>query len=356
MKLKRKHYVLFVLIGLTMTFILGPKPHYPEYNGKISPMETPIDQLETMIADRENQESLLKPGNAAYFQWADGTPTQTEYAIVFLHGFSASPAAGSPVVTDFAKRYGCNLYTPRIAGHGLNTIESFVDTSPADMINSAKEALAIGKVIGKKTIVIGSSTGCTLGAYLAAESPEYVQSMMFFSPNIELASSTSNMLLWPWGQYLVRLVVGKYRTVKTLVNTPAEDSWTIKYRTEGLVSLKYLIRETMTEEIFRKIKQPVYVGYYFKDEEHKDKTVSIPAMEKFYSQLATPADKKRMEAIPEAGAHVMLSDIQCLDVKAVTMKANAYAEEVLGLKEVTIRDTVASDSLVENPGNPIENQ
>lgn len=355
MKLKRRHYVLIVLIGLTMTFILGPKPKYPAYDGKISPIDIPIEQLESFVAEREKKESLLKPGNEAFFQWADGTPRQTEYAVVFLHGWSASPAAGTPVVTDFAKKYGCNLYTPRISGHGLNTIESFVDTSPADMINSAKEALAIGKVIGKKTILIGSSTGCTLGAYLAAESPEYVHSLLFFSPNIELADNTSNMLLWPWGTVLVRLVIGKYRTIESLAQTPAADFWTTKYRTEGLVSLKYMVRETMKEEIFNKIRQPLYVGYYYKDEENKDATVSIPAMKEFFAQVATPNDQKRMEAIPEAGAHVMLSDIQCLDVKKVTEHTNAFAEEVLGLKPAAPTDSSPTDSLISDHVNSLEN-
>jgi pimeloyl-ACP methyl ester carboxylesterase len=355
MKLKRKHYFIIVLIGLTMTFLLGPKPHYPDYNGKISPVDIPIDQIESYITERESKVELLKPNNASFFQWANGSPQQTEYAVVFLHGFSASPAAGTPVATDFARRYGCNLYAPRIAGHGLNTEDSFSELSPADMVNSAKEALAIGKIIGKKTILIGSSTGCTLGAYLAAESPEYVNSMLFFSPNIELASKTSNMLVLPWGALMVRLFIGKYRTVKSLVGTPAEAYWTTKYRTEGLVALKYMLRETMTEATFKKINQPVYVGYYYKDEDHKDETVSIPAMKEFYAQLGTPAAMKRIEAIPEAGAHVMLSDIQCLDVDKVSSHACAFAEEILGMKPVGTQAVVENDTLIEDAVDVVEN-
>ena len=63
----------------------------------------------------------------------------------------------------------------------------------------------------------------------------------------------------------------------------------------------------MTPEQFQKVKQPVFMGYYYKDEEHQDKVVSVPAMLAMFDELGTPADKKQKMAFPNAGEHVIAS-------------------------------------------------
>ena len=40
----------------------------------------------------------------------DSLKEKTEYAVVYLHGFSASQEEGDPVHYDFAKKFGCNLF------------------------------------------------------------------------------------------------------------------------------------------------------------------------------------------------------------------------------------------------------
>jgi pimeloyl-ACP methyl ester carboxylesterase len=345
MRFRRKHVIVLILVLLLGGFALGPRPDYPEYTPEIVPGTLAIHEVEAVIQNAEAAQKDLKPGNQAFIRWAGEPAVATEYCLLFVHGFSASPVAGTPVATEFADRYGMNYYAPRLKGHGLASEESFADLSPAEMINSVKEALAISRVLGRKTIVIASSTGCTLAAYLAAYNPEYVESMLLFSPNIDLADKTSALLLMPWGLQLARMVVGRYREVESLIGTPSEPFWTTKYRVEGLLALKYLIRETMQEEVFTKIRQPLYLGYYFQDEENCDKTVSIPAMKDFFEQISTPEEQKRIEAIGE-GAHVMLSDIQCPDVESVKKRAFSFAEEVLGLAPVPEEKKMKIDSLL----------
>src|SRR5690606_2388877 len=79
-----------------------------------------------LVAYIHQQESLhkLKPDNEARIIWADdSTKSRTPYALVYLHGFSASQEEGDPVHTRFAKTFGCNLYLPRLAEHGIDTTE-----------------------------------------------------------------------------------------------------------------------------------------------------------------------------------------------------------------------------------------
>ena len=44
----------------------------------------------------------LKPDNEARIVWADSSRQKTAYAIVYLHGFSASLGEGDPTDTDIA--------------------------------------------------------------------------------------------------------------------------------------------------------------------------------------------------------------------------------------------------------------
>ena len=102
-------------------------------------------------------------------------------------------------ILEFAKRYGCNLYLPRLAGHGIDDDDSFSDLRPEDLIASAKEAIAIGQLLGEKLILMSCSTGSTLSIYLSAENPEIVDAQFMFAPNIALHDPSAKLMTGPWG-------------------------------------------------------------------------------------------------------------------------------------------------------------
>ena len=66
--------------------------------------------------------------------------TKTEYAVVYLHGFSASQEEGDPVHYQFAQKFGCNLYLSRLYAHGIDTTEPLGNFTAEEVWNSAKEA------------------------------------------------------------------------------------------------------------------------------------------------------------------------------------------------------------------------
>ena len=55
----------------------------------------------------------------------------------------------------------------------------------------------------------------------------------------------------------------------------------------------------MTREVFQKVTQPYFLGYYYKNEEEKDWIVSIEAMQEFHRLSGTPSHQKIMKAFPE---------------------------------------------------------
>ena len=324
----KKRY-LFPTIFLAAIF-LGPSPNYSEFDGKIEAINIDLAELDTKIAQKDLGVPNLKSNNESRLIWADSI-RKTPYAVVYLHGFSASPMEGYPTHQDFAKRYDCNIYIPRLAGHGLDDKESFVNLEPKDLIDSAKEALAIGKLIGDKVILMSCSTGSTLSIYLTAENPESVEAMIMYSPNIDLKNNTSELVTLPWGLQIVRAVVGKYRHTHHKADSEAAKYITNVYRTEGIICLKKLIEKTMTDENFNKISCPYFLGYYYKNETQKDPIVSVDEMIRFDKLTSTPVDKKRIMPFPNVKTHVIPSEIHNKDLETVQLATYKFAEEILGM-------------------------
>ena len=171
-----------------------------------------------------------------------------------------------------------------------------------------------------------------MSAYLAAENPEDVYAQILFSPNIEIADNASELLTAPWGRQLAHAVNGK---VHSFVPPPgAEQYWTTAYATDGLICLKYLVEETMTPKTWQKIKQPTFMGYYFKNEEECDHVVSLDAMQDFFEKIGTPAANNREVAFPD-GSHCLVSAFHIQDLEPMKKEVFAFCEEVLGLQPVS---------------------
>jgi len=110
--------------------------------------------------------------------------------------------------------------------------------------------------------------------------------------------------------------------------------WNKTYRIEGAVALKKLIQETMTDDNFKKIKQPLMVGCYYKNEEEQDKVVSVERMREFFATVSTPENEKQFCEFPNADSHVVTSGLQSKDLDDVREKSFKFAEEVLHLTKV----------------------
>jgi len=106
------------------------------------------------------------------------------------------------------------------------------------------------------------------------------------------------------------------------------------YYLEGYISLAGLVENTMKEETFEKIEQPVFLAYYYKNEEEQDPVVSVAAMLEMYDQLGTPSSLKRKVAFPEAGNHVISSVYRSGDWQGVYEASADFLEEVMHLNPV----------------------
>ena len=320
-----------ILLLLIVVYFLGPKPSTPNYKKDLPVVPAGSIAIEQYVKATEATHKL-KPDNEARILWFnDSLKQQTEYAVVYLHGFSASQEEGDPVHYEFAQKFGCNLYLSRLDAHGVDTTEPLGNFTAEGVWNSAKQAYAIGKQLGKKVILMSTSTGGTLALKLAAEYPE-IAGLILLSPNIAINDANAWLLNNHWGLQIAQLVTGKHRTVEDTTALYAQY-WNNRYLTTSLVQLEELLETTMKESTFRKVTQPTLLLYYFKDEEHQDKVVKVSAMKRMFEQLGTPANLKRQVAIPNAGDHVIGSYVKSKDVETVEIECEKFAQEILHLKQ-----------------------
>lgn len=331
--MRKKKWALLIPAILIIAYLLGPNPSTPVYSNDMPAVPAEPVALASFIKQQEAAHTI-KPDNEARVVWAnDSSKNKTEYALVYLHGFTASQGEGDPVHRNLAKKFGCNLYLSRLAEHGIDTTEPMVNLTADNYWESAKQALAIGKQLGNKVILVGTSTGGTLALKLAAEYPD-VYALILLSPNIAINDPTAWILNNPWGLQIARLV-------KSSKYIDSEDSteayrkyWTYHYRIEAAVTLEELVETSMNKKTFEKVKQPTLTLYYYKDNIHQDSTVKVSAIKEMFAQLGTPADKKREVAMPNTGNHVIGSWIRSKDVPGVERETERFMTEVLGIKPI----------------------
>ena len=326
--MKRKKYWLLLLAVPVILYVAGPNPDDPKYNLHLPELPNESASLEQLIRKKEGS-FKIKPDNEARIIWSDSiSKNPTEYSIVYLHGFTASQAEGEPVHRNVARNFGCNLYLSRLADHGIDTTEPMVNLTVDRYWESALEALAIGRRIGKKVILMATSTGGTLAIRLAAEYPD-IHSLILLSPNIEINDPNAWLLNNPWGLQVAKMVTGSEYMDSRDQRPLYKNYWTHHYRLEAAVALQELIETSMTGEVFNKVKQPVLMLYYYRDKAHQDTVVKVSAMHDMFRQLGTPAAMKRARAIPAAGDHVIGSFIRSRDLEAVEKEATDFLSFIL---------------------------
>lgn len=328
---------LLLLIGV---YFVGPKPSKPTLSAELPSVPGSISELGGFIESRESPHQV-KPGNEARIIWYDDSlKGKTPYSLVYLHGFSASREEGHPVHINVARKLGCNLFLSRLAEHGLRTNEAMADLTADKLWRDAKEAYAIGKQIGHKVILMGTSTGGSLALKLAAVYPE-IAALILLSPNIAINDKNAWLLNNPWGLQIARMVKGGNYHYSSDSSEDYKKYWYHKYRLESLVQLEEFLETTMKESTFRNITQPVLLLYYYKNEDEQDKIVKVSAMKRMFAQLGTMENRKREVAIPNAGDHVIGSYIKSKDVETVELEILRFAEEVLLLNK-TVDSTAGS--------------
>ncbi len=293
-------WIAGILFVLALAFALGPRAQ-PDI--RIKPVALPAD-LDAWLANSEARFTDLRPDADKRIVWADpATRARTRYAIVYIHGFSATRMETYPLAETIANALGANVFYTRLTGHGRSD-DAMGEATLGAWINDALEAYAIGQRIGERVVVIGTSTGGGIATILAAR-PEAkaMRDLVLISPNYGVRQWDAPMILWPWGVQFAKLMVGDYRTWEP-VNPRQAQNWTMRYPVQALVPMMQSIALIGSLDL-RTVKTPTLVFYA-----HGDKLVDPAETEKRFAQLG--AVRKQLVAVDYAEdplQHVLAGDI-----------------------------------------------
>lgn len=219
--------------------------------GSRTPVDTTISfdpgtigpDLGIYIAERESRIDGIRPGLAKQIVWADPARRErTEIAIVYIHGFSASPAEVRPLPDLIAKELGANLFFTRLTGHGT-TSEAMGTMTVNALVNDFAEAIAIGEKLGKRVVVMATSSGAALSTWGLTQ-PRFrdkVAAAMFLSPNYGVLAFGSSLLTMPGAREMARMMIGPTRSF-TPQNALHGKYWTNRYPVEALLPMAELVK------------------------------------------------------------------------------------------------------------------
>ncbi len=314
---------------LVIVYMLGPRVEKQELTVHFPQVPTRISELEAYIKLREDTVIGLKPGNQAYIQWADSTnKAKTPYSIVYIHGFGASPMEGDPVHRFLATHFGANLFVTRLPDHGIRRANGMEYITAQKLADAAGEAYQIGKSLGDSVIVIGTSMGGALTLLLASQQPE-IKAVVLYSPAIrDNGERLSALFETPWAGVLMEKVMTKNGVIDMKRTGEKAQFWSEVQHFNGYQSLGILLYSEMDSSTFAKIKQPLFLGYYFKSKEEQDPVVSVPKMLEMFGQLGTPKELKKEQAFPKSGDHVIASSITSEDWQGVLFSTIDFLENV----------------------------
>lgn len=324
-------FILLITAALILLYIVGPSPQFTPLDNRLPKIPEAPDLLEKYISKRENN-PLIKPDNEARVIWIDSSKTKTPISIIYLHGFRASQKEGDPIHKKIAKAFGCNLYLNRLPEHGIDTTDALINFKVDSLWANVKEALAIGKAIGDKVIIISTSTGGTAAINLASQFQNDIYALVNMSPNIEINNSLAFILNNHWGIQLAKLSNGS-NYIEVEEDSICSSYWTSKYRIEALAQLENFVEETMTPQTFSRVKIPSLTLYYYKNEIEQDLVLKVEAMLRMHKELATPDSLKTAIAIPTAAAHCIGSELTSKDVDAVYNQIEIFFIDKLKLKK-----------------------
>jgi alpha-beta hydrolase superfamily lysophospholipase len=303
-----------LLLGIFLGVLPAAAAPVPEPN----PLRAMAKELQ---ADEKKITGLLKGAEARIDFGDPGNPKVTEHAILYLHGFSASPVESYPLTENLARRWNANTIFARFRGHGIEGPEGMRGVKLEHWLVDTRRALEHARMLGRKVVVLATSTGASLVLPELIASPEGIEAVVLQSPNFGLYAQSSELLLAPYpiAWLLGALVLGPYRSFEPL--SPRQALWwTTRYPFQAVLEMMRAMdlgRKARLEEL----KLPVLVLY-----SERDRVVSVEKMKEAFARMGS--EKKEMREVKSAENDHVLTGITLSP--SGTAEAEGLIAEFLG--------------------------
>lgn len=296
--MKKRRILIILAIAAVVFWFLGPTPKRPNYEH--ARINTHLSLEESLKRVQLWGDTLpFKPGCKPLIYLKDSV--KTNYSILYLHGFSATPEEGAPTHMQLADSFGFNLFAPTLFDHGLTTEEPLLNYTATGAWHTAVEALSIAHGLGDSIIIVCTSTGAPLGLRLAQIDPT-VAGLLFYSPNVTPIDPNARLLNGHWGETIARLVLGSRIRDLGDKDDYYKKYWDKFYRIESLPEMQELCESGFEEEAVKSTTTPVYIAAWYENDSTQDDVVSVKHMRWLAETLGS--DKVVFETLP-AKAHVI---------------------------------------------------
>ena len=295
--------LVFGLVGLCLALACLSGPLFP-FDPKPSDIAAAVAKepdLDAYLRRREAETRDVRPDLAKTIAWNDPVArSKTPLALVYLHGFSASRRDIAPVIETLAAELGANAFSTRLTAHGRTTPAGFATATAQDWLDDAREALAIGRRIGDRVVLIGISTGSLLATMAALEdnSPD-IAALVLLSPNFAIRDWRGKFISGPLGGVLARVVIGKDYSFQPDSAGHAEF-WTTRYPSQAYVALMDLMNYARAIHLDT-LRVPTLIIYT-----DQDTVVDATAIKQRFDEIRSPA--KLLVDLPGATRHELTGD------------------------------------------------
>ncbi len=252
-------------------------------------------------------------------------------AFLYLHGFGATRGEGEMVVEELAESLQANAYYVRLPGHGLNA-EAHAAATFDQYLNTCEEALLHMPLLGKKVVLIASSTGSLIATYLAHKHPKLVHAAILTAPLWDFGNKTTRILNFPGGLEIGQLALGKERDARWKEDPEKRQHpdyykhWLAKQKFSAVVNLNNLRRFIVDAEKIKSLEPPVMVMIYYKDAKHYDDTIDIKVIREWL-QVPGKSQKNKLVEIAD-GNHILLSEYVRTDKKTIVTEIKNWLKRL----------------------------
>ncbi|UIJ73925.1 carboxylesterase [Aurantimonas sp. HBX-1] len=295
-------FVFLLALSLAAVWFAGPREP-ADLASSFDPAVIGNDP-DAYLARTEADVPNLRPNAQKEIVWAfPASKARTPLAIVYVHGFSAAKGETRPLADDVARALGANLFYTRLSGHGRDGA-AMEQATVNDWVNDLAEAVAIGRAIGNRVVIIATSTGAALAATAAAEGGfmQDVAGLVLISPNFGLLDRWSFVLDLPFAREILPLLGGDSYGFEPASPAQAEN-WTTRYPIGALAPMGALLRAARSAD-FQAVLTPLLVLY-----STRDAIVDPAATEAVVAEWAGPAEAVEVTGSGDPANHVLAGDI-----------------------------------------------
>jgi pimeloyl-ACP methyl ester carboxylesterase len=270
--------------------------------------------LDGYLSEKESRVPGIREGCEKKIVWHGNQRQRRDLAIVYIHGFSASRMETWPLCDRLAEANGANLFYTRLTGHGQDG-PAMARATVADWLNDGLEAVAIGRRLGRKVILVGTSTGATLAVCLAAQPSlaTHIHRLVLLSPNYFPKNPLAAAALWPPSFRIMEQFYGGWRSFSIASDRHARY-WTVRYPIKAIATMMQLVRRSWQIDP-KDAAMPVLMMV-----NPWDRVINVTlAVTRF---LAFPSAQKKLVLFREnrdPGRHVLAGDILSPEATAKAM-------------------------------------